>query len=87
MKENDKIVEVMEKESNKVTNLLSFLLEVPDLATQLTGIHQERIQIMNITRLAVTEYWLEEMKKRIRKLYGEKMFDNFDKVKSLLSVK
>lgn len=87
MEDTDKIVKVLEKEANKTTNLLSFLLEAPDLATELTGIHKERIQVMNITRLAVAEYWLQEMKTRLKKIYGDEMFNNFDKIKSFLEVK
>mgnify|MGYP001583956298 CR=1 FL=1 len=82
----NKIIELLDKEANKVTTLLSFLLDAPDLATKLSGINKEKVQIMNITRLAITEYWLQEMKIRLKKLYGDEMFNNFDRLKSFLEV-
>ena len=83
---DDKLINQLNQETNKVVNLLSFLIEFPDLATQLTGIHKERIQSMNLLRLAIAEFWIEEMKKKLEKNYGNEVFNKFDKIKSLLEV-
>ena len=75
-----KITEKMDFEANRVTHLMSFLIE----NTQDVNPMQDAIKVMNVVRLAVAEKWVETMKERLKKTYGEEMYSAFDKTKELL---
>lgn len=74
--DKEKFKENINKELSKVTGLLSWLIEQPQLATALIQVDKNKIWALNYIRLKATEMWSKKMQNEIgKKLSKEKIKD------------
>ena len=83
---NEDMVKAINRESHKVTTFLGFLIDMPDLATTLTGIDKDKIQFNNLLKLGIAEIWIKEMKKRLEKISDKKHIEAMKELPKLMEI-
>lgn len=60
-------LEPIEREMNRTTNFLNFLIVQPQIATQLTDIEKDKVMAENLIRLKCCSIWSQGMIAQIEK--------------------
>ena len=74
------ITEDLNKEMDKVTTLLSFLMHQPDLATSITKIDIDRINTLNLMRLKCAEVWSKKMQEQFKDKLPKESIEAIEKI-------
>lgn len=73
-------------EGNRVTTLMSFLLDAPGLIEHLTKQGKESLETKNLLRVLMAEKWIKTVKEDIMTSYNKKIIDSVKEVMGYIDV-
>jgi len=82
----EEMINMLEKEFQRITGMLSFLVEEESLIEKASGMTKQ-IQARNMLRLAVTKKWADAMLKQTREKYPKEVIKSVDDILKLVEIK